>query len=150
MDVVYSGTVAAAREAALRGLRALAISADTEADMKRVASDSIPLAERLLALPQPGPLLLNVNFPRQAPHGAVATRLGRRDYHDHVEARTDPRGRSYYWIGGPLSVHEGAEGTDTTAVDTGYVSVTPLSLEMTSPSHFDEAALVAGSGKKGS
>jgi 5'-nucleotidase len=145
-DVIYSGTVAAAREAALRGIRALAISADARADMAQVAGLCAPLVERALRVEAPqGPtLLLNVNFPAGAPRGVLATRLGRREYADTVEQRTDPRGRSYYWIGGPVSAHDGVDGADTTAVDNGFVSVTPLSLEMTQPAHFEAAAFVIG------
>jgi len=146
MDVVYSGTVAAAREGALRGLRAMAVSADNAADRALVAKHAAGLVARLLALETPlgAPVLLNVNYPREAPRGVRPTRLGRRDYHDVVEARTDPRGRSYYWIGGPVSAHDGAEGADTTAVDEGYVSITPLALEMTNPTQHGFAARVGG------
>ena len=145
MDVIYSGTVAAAREGALRGLRAMALSADAGADFERVAAHGAQLVARLLRLQTPlgAPVLLNVNYPQQAPRGVRPTRLGRRDYADVVEARTDPRGRSYYWIGGPVSAHDGVEGADTTAIDEGYVSITPLALEMTNPAQLDFAACVA-------
>jgi 5'-nucleotidase len=145
-DVIYSGTVAAAREGALRGIRALAISADPRADMTQVAANCVELVARVLQVEAPqGPtLLLNVNFPAGEPRGALATRLGRRDYADVVEARTDPRGRSYYWIGGPVTTHDNVDGVDTTAVDNGYVSVTPLSLEMTHPTHMEAASFVSG------
>jgi len=148
MDVVYSGTVAAAREGALRGIPAIAISADPRADLSRVARESLPLVQRLLtsARPPGAAPLLNVNFPEGPSRGAFATRLGRRDYEDRVEARADPRGRSYYWIGGPAVVHDGSEGADTTAVDAGYVSITPLSLEMTQPAHAALALSIAGQG----
>jgi 5'-nucleotidase len=142
MDVVYSGTVAAAREGALRGLRAIAFSADPAADLAQVAEHARPLVERMLTLP--APLLFNVNYPSTPPRGVLATRLGRRDYHDVVEARTDPRGRSYYWIGGPVSSHDAAEGADTAAVDSGYVSVTPLALELTNQAQIGLAAHLSG------
>lgn len=149
MDVIYSGTVAAAREGALRGIRALAISADPRAHMASVAEHARGLVTRALASDLPAlsaspPLLLNVNYPKDAPRGLLVTRLGRRDYEDTVEARTDPRGRSYYWIGGPVSAHDTVDGADTTAVDSGFVSITPLSLEMTQPAHFEAALRVAG------
>jgi 5'-nucleotidase len=148
MDVIYSGTVAAAREGALRGVRALAISAHPAATHVEVARHSLPLVKRALKPDLPGAtssstLLFNVNFPKETPRGVRATRLGRRDYEDSVEVRADPRGRSYYWIGGPVSAHDSVEGADTTAVDSGYVSVTPLSLEMTQPAHFEAASFVA-------
>jgi len=149
MDVVYSGTVAAAREGALRGIRALAISADPRAQMAKVAEHATGLVARALIpnLPESAtspPLLLNVNYPKDAPRGVLATRLGRRDYEDTVEARTDPRGRSYYWIGGAVSAHDTVDGADTTAVDNGFVSITPLSLEMTQPAHFEAVQRIAG------
>ncbi|HEX5661244.1 MAG TPA: 5'/3'-nucleotidase SurE [Polyangiales bacterium] len=144
MDVVYSGTVAAAREAALRGLKAIAFSADPAADFERVAAHAAGLVERMLSLPVEGAALFNVNYPATEPRGVLATRLGRRDYHDVVEARTDPRGRSYYWIGGPVSSHDAAEGVDTAAVDRGFVSVTPLSLQMTEQAQIGLAAHLSG------
>lgn len=146
MDVVYSGTVAAAREGALRGLRAMALSAEVGANMTQVAQHASGLVEQLLALPTPlgAPVLLNVNYPREAPRGALATKLGRREYQDIVEARTDPRGRSYYWIGGPVSAHDNAEGADTTAIDRGYVSITPLALELTHHAQLGYAAELGG------
>lgn len=146
MDVVYSGTVAAAREGALRGLRAMAVSAELGANMAQVAQHASGLVERLLSLASPlaAPVLLNVNYPREAPLGVLATRLGRREYQDIVEARTDPRGRSYYWIGGPVSAHDNAEGADTTAIDRDYVSITPLALELTHHAQLGYAAEVGG------
>jgi 5'-nucleotidase len=146
MDVVYSGTVAAAREASLRGFIALALSVDPAAPMQRAADEALPLIQRALTLrtQQSGGLLVNVNFPRDAAKGVRATRLGRRDYEDVVEVRTDPRGRSYYWIGGPVTSHDDAEGVDTAAIDAGYISVTTLSLELTSADGAAAAAFVAG------
>jgi 5'-nucleotidase len=146
-DVVYSGTVAAAREAALRGVNAVAVSAEHGAHMEDVAAHVLPLLKRSLEceLGTGQPLLLNVNYPSGRPKGVLATRLGRRDYEDRVETRTDPRGRSYYWIGGPVSNHDDTEGVDTCALTLGYASVTPLSLEMTYPPHLGLAAFVAGS-----
>lgn len=146
VDVIYSGTVAAAREGALRGLRAMALSAERDADFDAVAAHAAALVKRLLTLELPlgAPALLNVNYPARTPRGVVATRLGRREYQDVVEVRTDPRGRSYYWIGGPVTAHDGASGADTTAVDDGFVSVTPLALEMTNPVQLEFAARVAG------
>lgn len=147
MDVVYSGTVAAAREGALRGIPSVAISADLGADLSRVAEQCVPLVERLLRVEGPvgAPPFLNVNFPAVPPRGVLATSLGRRVYEDRVEVRADPRGRSYYWIGGPATSHDGTPGADTTAIDAGYVSVTPLSLELTHTAHAGLAAFVAGS-----
>ncbi|HKQ69819.1 MAG TPA: 5'/3'-nucleotidase SurE [Polyangiaceae bacterium] len=147
-DVFYSGTVAAAREGALRGIPAMAVSADAAADsvlaaticasLVRAMLDAVPVSPaeggedkppfRRLALAP----LLNVNVPAQPTSEVVATRLGLRLYEDIVEFRTDPRGREYLWIGGG-GVHHGAlSGSDTEAHDRGAVSVTPLLLDLTS------------------
>lgn len=146
MDVVYSGTVAAAREAAMRRVPAVAVSADARADMGHVAGAVQPLLERVLKARHPdGQVpLLNVNVPQPEVRGARATRLGRRDYIDMVEQREDPRGRSYYWIGGPVDHHERAQGTDTAAFDAGFISVTSLALDTSFADHLGVAAYAAG------
>jgi 5'-nucleotidase len=129
-DVFYSGTVAAAREGALKGLLALAASAGEGADRRAAASVTASLAEALLAEQPARPFLLNVNFP--AGHGwpIVATRLGTRRYEDGVEFRRDPRGREYLWIGGAGVEHAAIAGSDTEAFDCGEVGVTPLVLDL--------------------
>jgi 5'-nucleotidase len=72
------------------------------------------------------------------------TRLGSRHYSEGVDERDDPRGRAYYWIGGPGGPrHDAVEGSDTEAVDAGFVSVTPLRLDVTFPDHLGFAAKVA-------
>ncbi|MEZ4288853.1 MAG: 5'/3'-nucleotidase SurE [Polyangiales bacterium] len=144
-DVYYSGTVAAAREGALRGTPSIAFSS-AGLDMASAALFAPTFASRLLGLPaQEQPVLLNVNFPASAPKGVRATKLGMRLYSDGVEVRDDPRGRHYLWIGGPGDLeHAPMAGSDTEAVDEGFVSVTPLSLQATQPDHFDIARKVAG------
>jgi 5'-nucleotidase len=146
-DVYYSGTVAAAREAALRGIPAFAFSQNGRADLRRSAVICVELVQRLLGtLPPEGePVLLNVNLPGGEPRGIRATCLGKRHYDEGVVAREDPRGRDYFWIGGPGRVHhELIEGSDTEAVDDGYVSVTPLLIRATNTDHLGVAAWVAG------
>jgi len=146
-DTHYSGTVAAAREGALRGIPAMAFSIGGRTDLAACARLAAGMAERLLgATIPPGPtLLLNVNFPPGEPKGIRATRLGRRTYDDTITVRRDPRGREYFWIGGPgPEPHEPIEGSDTQAVDEGYVSVTPLLIEVTHVEHLGLAAWVAG------
>lgn len=145
-DVHYSGTVAAAREGALRGVPSIALS-NTTSDMSEAVRYSTVFCERLLGstLPRGQAVLLNVNFPPGRPRGVRATRLGFRLYADDVEVRDDPRGRHYLWIGGPGGVtNERLEGADTEALDNGFVSVTPLSIEATQPDHLGIAAFVAG------
>lgn len=140
-DVHYSGTVAAAREAALRGIRAVAFSADVEADLQRACSHAMRFVEALLAEADRAPLLLNVNFPPAGDWNFVVTRLGSRIYRDAVEFRRDPRGREYLWLGGPPGVeHLADEDTDTGAFDRGRIGVTPLEL---SPSCHEQRSRVA-------
>jgi 5'-nucleotidase len=145
-DVHYSGTVAAAREGALRGVRSIALS-NSSSDMEGAAQYAKRFCKQLLATKTPPgqAVLLNVNFPSNPPKGVRATRLGFRLYSDDVEVRDDPRGRHYLWIGGPGgATNEPVEGADTEALDDGYISVTPLSIEATQPDHLGVAAYVAG------
>jgi 5'-nucleotidase len=139
-DFFYSGTVAAAVEAAIRGIPSFAIS------LQRGAKDVLPLAasfghalaHAILAEGLPPKSLLNVNVPGRTPTGYRWTRLGERVYRDTVDARTDPYGRKYFWIGGPpvdaepISDKEGTEESDCVVVRHGAVSVTPLELDLTS------------------
>ena len=128
-DVFYSGTVAAAREAALKGIPALAVSTPHDADMDRAAELSCRVTRALLLRPITTPLLLNLNVPKG--YSAVqTTRLGRRIYRDEVDFRRDPRGREYLWLGGPSVEHPGLPGSDTEAFDAGVASLTPLSLDL--------------------
>jgi 5'-nucleotidase len=148
MDIHYSGTVAAAREGAMRGVPAIAFSSLAR-DVVPAAPIAAELCRRMLAavMPEGQPALLNVNFPKGDLAGVRATRLGHRHYAEGVDVRTDPRGREYFWIGGPGGVeHGGVEGSDTQAVDAGYASVTPLSIESTLTAHLGLAAYVAGDG----
>ncbi|MCB9591900.1 MAG: 5'/3'-nucleotidase SurE [Sandaracinaceae bacterium] len=149
-DVHYSGTVAAAREAALRGIPSIAFSLARPGGRLEVAAvHARALVERALVAPgdiegERGPLL-NVNFPPGDTYrGTRATRLGKRVYSDEVDVRLDPRGNEYYWIGGPKAHHEPIEGADTEAVDAGYVSITPLLLDPTDPGELGLAAWLAG------
>lgn len=142
-DAFYSGTVAAAREGALRGIPALASSAPTAADLARVAMLTSDLARALFeetkdtASPRPGPTisrrtpLLNLNVPQVWTGEVRRTRLGSRLYEEIIDVRVDPRGREYIWLGGPGVHHEREPGTDTDAYDDGAASVTPLLLDLT-------------------
>ncbi len=128
-DVFYSGTVAAAREAALKGIPALAVSTPHDADMDRAAELAQRVIQAVLLRPVTAPLLLNLNVPKG--YSALrAARLGRRIYHDVVEFRRDPRGREYLWLGGPSADSEPLPGSDTEAFDAGVASLTPLSLDL--------------------
>ena len=146
-DVHYSGTVAAAREGALRQIRAVAFSLADAVGFDLCVPIAVEMTMRLLdtELPKGPAPLLNVNFPGGTPNGIRATRLGERTYFDDISIREDPRGREYLWLGGPgPNEHPPVDGSDTEAVDSGFVSVTPLRVEVTRPDHFGVAAYVAG------
>jgi len=133
-DVFYSGTVAVAREAALRGVPGIAISLANSASTEfgHAASFARRLCAWALQHAPPG-LLLNVNVPEKGkpPSGEVLTRLGIHHYRFKVEKREDGEGGPpYYWLGAALRYHhESLEGTDCVAVyEHNSISITPLSL----------------------
>lgn len=143
-DVYYSGTIAAAREAALRGIDALAVSTISDGNFQAVAEIACTVAARLLeraasrTAGQPV-ALWNLNVPNVSPvRGIKATRVGERIYDEMVEVRADPRGRPYLWIGGPTVRHGPQEGTDTTAFDEGFASLTPLTIDATHDAALNE------------
>jgi len=134
-DVLYSGTVAAAMEAALLGVHAIAVSlaAPPPHEFTEAARFAATLARRIVANPPPAPLLLNVNVPPGPVRGYRFVRLGRRTYGSEVVEKTDPRGRKYYWIGGEGGpTNEDIPGSDcNAAMLDGLVAVTPLHLDST-------------------
>jgi len=137
-DITYSGTLAAAMEAAVFGLPAIAVSQDdigeSRDDLRFAAGIVSLLAGKVLAHGLPPGSFLNVNFPALPPdlvRGIQITRLGRRIYRDVLIKRLDPKGKPYFWIGGDPPGGEPLEGTDIGALAQGYVSVTPLNLDMT-------------------
>lgn len=143
-DVFYSGTVAAAREGALKGIASMAVSAAVNADFEHAARLAARIALALHAA-QIGPILLNVNIPEGNAWTLRATRLGRRIYRDEVDFRRDPRGREYLWIGGPGAAHEAVAGSDTEAFDEGIVGITPLVLDLWDRGAKERAEALAGS-----
>jgi 5'-nucleotidase len=144
-DVFYSGTVAAAREAALRGIPSLAMSAHHRADHGSIAELAVRLAEEIVAASESDgrPLLYNVNVPRNWNGRVKAARIGARIYDQAVEFRTDPRGRDYLWLGGVGVRHDEDPGADTEAYDQGFASLTPLALELTLHRELDRAHAIA-------
>ena len=144
-DVFYSGTVAAAREGALRGVPALALSsgATDEAGRAAAAQEAANIALALFRVQPTGPLLLNVNIPPGQAWQHRATRLGGRFYTDEVEFRTDPRGREYLWLGGPGVEHRPLSGSDTEAYDAGEIGLTPLVLDLWANGATEHAEQVA-------
>lgn len=139
-DVTYSGTVTAAMEAAIGGVRGIAISLNSPEnhvgplDYGPAARFARRIAERWLQNGLDTHTLLNINvpyLPDEAIKGILVTRQGLRVYRDRLERRQDPRGRPYYWIGGESPTAIPDEGTDFGALAQGYVSVTPLQLDLT-------------------
>ncbi len=139
-DVTYSGTVTAAMEANLVGVPALAFSLDVpdnfvgDPDFGAAAMCARRVVEQVSARGLPAGVLLSVNVPFLAGDeikGFRITRLGLRVYRNRLDRRQDPRGKPYYWIGGdaPTSIPE--YGTDVGALADGYVSITPLQLDLT-------------------
>lgn len=142
-DAFYSGTIAAAREGALRGIPAVASSAHPKGDMPafaKLTSDvarSLYESSRANTLHRPGisvargTPLLNLNIPPNWTGEVRRTRLGARLYEEVMDIRKDPRGREYMWLGGPGVRHERDDGSDTDAYDDGAASITPLLLDLT-------------------
>jgi 5'-nucleotidase len=133
-DVIYSGTVAAAMEASLLGVPAIAFSLVSRkpTDFTPAARFARSLVAAALAEALPDRLLLNVNIPEGAPEGYAITRLGRHSYGNAVVEKVDPRGRRYYWIGGNAYQHEDIPGSDCNAIfDDRLISVTPMLLDLT-------------------
>jgi 5'-nucleotidase len=134
-DITYSGTIAAAMEASIFGVPAIAFSlaGRNGFDFGPSARFARSLVAAALARPLPSHLLLNVNIPPGVePDGYVVTRLGKHSYGSGVVEQTDPRGRKYYWIGGNEYQHEDIPGSDCNVVlRERRVSVTPLMLDLT-------------------
>jgi 5'-nucleotidase len=139
-DVLYSGTVAAAMEGLSLGIPAVAISyagGDLRADVSRLDEQVASLSDLLrhiLALPSfPKDTLLNINLPPTGSgvKGVRLTRLGRRVYSNSIMPLRDPWGREIFWIGGGSLTWTGEADSDFQAIQDGYISVTPLHLDLT-------------------
>ena len=131
-DVTYSGTVSATFEGTLLGIPSVAFSQEVAEgfSFKGAAQFAKRLLSLLIAKKLPSDLCLNVNVPAGEVEGVRLTRLGRRIYKQSVVEKFDPRGKRYFWIGG-TPVWQEDEGTDHQAVLDGYVSITPLHLDLT-------------------
>jgi 5'-nucleotidase len=136
-DVLYSGTVAAAIEATVLGIPAVAISyagRDFE-DLTAWRDLLTALLRKILHVDTfPAETLLSINLPpvpADEVRGVRVTSLGRRRYRDSLTRALDPSGKEYFWIGGGETRWSGAEDSDFRAVGEGYISVTPLHLDLT-------------------
>jgi 5'-nucleotidase len=142
-DVLYSGTVAAAMEGRYLGLPAIAISmlGDRELHYKTAAVIAKQLVINLSANRLPAQTILNVNVPNlplDKIKGLQITRLGTRHGAEPMIRDFDPKGRPIFWVGPPGPEADSGEGTDFQAVNFGYVSITPLHLDMTYYKIFDQ------------
>lgn len=141
-DITYSGTVACALEATLYGIPAIAVSTASArnspidiATLHPIVGDyARRFAEQVLTRGLPADTLLNVNVPARAAaeiQGIEITRQGKRRYDDKLIKREDPYGQPYYWLGGPVVIDFPDDGTDVGAIANGFVSVTPIGLDLT-------------------
>ena len=139
-DVTYSGTVTAAMEAVIAGTPGVAVSLDSlpgqiDLDYAPSARMAALVVRQAMLNGIPRGVLLNVNVPgcpESQLKGLLVTRQGLRVYRDALDSRLDPRGKPYYWIGGDYPTGVDEEGTDFGALKAGYVSITPLQLDLTS------------------
>jgi 5'-nucleotidase len=135
-DIIYSGTVSAAIEGALLGIPAIAVSlvAFEDFNFEAAAEFTAKLISRIGETDIPPETLLNVNvppLPKAKIKGWRVTRQGKRHYSENIVERIDPRGKKYYWIGGDNLGFAHEAGTDCMAVHEGFVSVTPLQVDLT-------------------
>jgi 5'-nucleotidase len=139
-DLTYSGTVTAAMEGAIGGVPSVAVSLDTPPllegalDYSAAAQVARRVVQNVIQHGLPESVLLSVNvpyLPLEKIRGVQVTRQGLRIYRDALVRREDPRGMPYYWIGGDAPGGVPEDGTDVGALHTGYVSVTPVQLDLT-------------------
>jgi len=135
-DITYSGTVSAAMEGTLLGIPSIAISLVTRTRFRfdTAAEMAKDVARKVLKRGLPEDTLLNVNVPntaREEIHGVRVTRMGKRVYGDLIVEKRDPRGKKYYWIGGDNLNSEDVPGSDLEAIEDGFISVTPIHLDLT-------------------
>jgi 5'-nucleotidase len=135
-DITYSGTVSAAMEATLLGVPSIAVSlaARSRFLFREAAEFAAGAARKVLRHGLPKDTFLNINIPNVSTEeilGVRVTRQGKRTYGNNIVEKRDPRGRKYYWIGGDVPSREDIPGSDIEAVEQGYISVTPIHLDLT-------------------
>ncbi|MEZ9233708.1 5'/3'-nucleotidase SurE [Vibrio amylolyticus] len=133
-DVLYSGTVAAAMEGHFLGVQSIAFSLVGKVNFDVAAQVARQVVEQHMAKPIPTNRLLNVNIPDRDDLDELTvkvTRLGARHHAENMIKQKDPRGHDIFWLGPPGKEQDAGEGTDFYAIDKGYVSVTPLQVDLT-------------------
>jgi 5'-nucleotidase len=142
ISVLYSGTVSAATEGVIHGIPSVAFSLCTYVDpewemARKVVAD---LTQKIIENPLPPGVLLNINLPNlpyEKLKGIKVTRMGRSRFIEKFHKRLDPHGRTYYWLDGELEVKDDGDDVDIHAVNDGYVSITPIQLDLTAYDHLD-------------
>jgi len=142
ISVIYSGTVSAASEGTVLGVPSVAFSLCTYTDPQwemagRIAAE---ITAKVIETPLPPGVLLNVNMPNlpyEELKGIKVTRMGRSRFIEEFHQREDPRGRTYYWLDGALEVHDEGDDIDIHAVRDGFVSITPIHLDLTACDHLE-------------
>ncbi len=135
-DASYSGTVAGALEATILGVPGIAISlvARERFDFTAAARFAVVAVRKVLEEGLPEGTLLNINVPRETINGVRITRQGIKHARPIISEHIDPRGKAYYWIGEEVYTSKHEDGTDYTAIEEGYISVTPMRSDMTNHS----------------
>jgi 5'-nucleotidase len=146
-DITYSGTVAAAMEATLMGIPAIAVSLASHepgGHFPAAAAVAVRVARMVMDNGLPSDTFLNVNVP-DCPTDKIGspliTRQGKRSFVGKIVDKTDPRGRKYFWIGSEEPTFDDEQGTDFHAIHRGHVSITPLHLDLT---NYESLKILAG------
>ncbi len=140
IDVLYSGTVSAATEAVILGIPGFAISLDMleNPDFSFAAKFAKKLAELVFAYGLPENTILNVNVPDKAPAGVKIVPLSKARYREYYEKRVNPRKKVYYWLTGEFMEETDIGESDTRALREGFVSITPLTVDLTNYRYIEE------------
>ncbi|MDD3725988.1 MAG: 5'/3'-nucleotidase SurE [Candidatus Ratteibacteria bacterium] len=137
MDILYSGTVSAAEEGALLGIPSFAVSLDSNKRyyFDTAAEITLRIIKKMEGIKIPPDIVININVPDMPISKVKGIRLtyqSKARYEEEYEKRTDPRGNSYYWLKGVFKKVNNEKGSDVDAVKQGYISITPLHLDLTS------------------
>ncbi|MGB9642845.1 MAG: 5'/3'-nucleotidase SurE [Candidatus Ratteibacteria bacterium] len=140
IDVLYSGTVSAATEAVILGIPAFAISLDTleNPDFSFAAKFAKELAKLIFAHGLAENTVLNVNVPDKIPAGVKIVPLSKARYREYYEKRVNPRKKVYYWLTGEFMEETDIGESDTRALREGFVSITPLTVDLTNYRNIEE------------
>lgn len=141
-DVLYSGTVAAAMEGRFLGKPSIAVSLVGNQHFDTAAKVVVKLLQQMATIPLDSATILNINvpdLPEEQIQGIKITRLGQRHCSEPVVRQTDPRGHEIHWIGPAGEAADASEGTDFWAIEQGYVSITPLKIDLT---HYEMKTLL--------